>query len=97
MKLTEGQVDTALLRLSGWTREGPKLFKEFVFADFPGAFGFMTAVALVCEKRGHHPEWLNVYTSVKVWLTTHDAGGITQTDVDLAAEIEKQAKGPAVP
>ena len=58
--------------------------REFVFADFTQAFAFMTQVALVAEKRDHHPEWSNVYNTVSVTLTTHDAGGLTEKDIHLA-------------
>lgn len=70
----------------GWTREAGRdaMTREFVFHDFNAAFAFMTQVALAAEKRDHHPEWFNVYNKVRVTLTTHDAGGITQKDLDLA-------------
>lgn len=70
----------------GWTREAGRdaMTREFVFRDFNAAFAFMTQVALAAEKRDHHPEWFNVYNKVRVTLTTHDAGGITQKDLDLA-------------
>jgi 4a-hydroxytetrahydrobiopterin dehydratase len=65
--------------------------KTFVFADFNAAWGFMSRVALAAEKADHHPEWTNVYNRVEITLTTHDAGGLTQRDVDLAAFIEGAA------
>lgn len=70
--------------LSSWTIQNGKLHKEFVFGDFVEAFSFMTKVALHAEKMNHHPEWFNVYNKVKVDLMTHDAGGITANDVELA-------------
>ena len=71
---------------SGWQREEQRdaITREFVFADFNRAFAFMTQVALAAEKADHHPEWSNVYNKVRVTLTTHDAGGVTQKDLDLA-------------
>ena len=72
--------------LTGWTMvEGrDAITRRFVFRDFVEAFGFMTRVALVAERLDHHPEWSNVYKSVDVTLSTHDAGGLTRLDVSLA-------------
>ena len=69
-----------------WTREANRdaITREFVFADFNRAFAFMTQVALAAEKADHHPEWSNVYNKVRVTLSTHDAGAVTQKDLDLA-------------
>ena len=77
---------TALLELPGWVElEGREaLGRTFVFKNFNEAFGFMTRVALVAEKHDHHPEWRNVYKTVEVVLTTHDAGGVTPRDIELA-------------
>lgn len=71
---------------SGWQREEKRdaITREFVFADFNRAFAFMTQVALAAEKADHHPEWFNVYNKVRVTLSTHDAGGVTQKDLELA-------------
>jgi 4a-hydroxytetrahydrobiopterin dehydratase len=71
---------------ANWTREEKRdaITREFVFKDFNRAFAFMTQVALAAEKADHHPEWSNVYNKVRVTLTTHDAGGVTQKDLDLA-------------
>ena len=71
---------------SGWNREQNRdaITREFVFADFNRAFAFMTQVALAAEKADHHPEWSNVYNKVRVTLSTHDAGGVTEKDLDLA-------------
>ena len=63
--------------------------REFVFADFAQAFAFMTEVALIAEKSNHHPEWCNVYNRVDITLTTHDAGGLSRRDVDLARRADK--------
>ena len=73
---------------SPWTVEDGKLHKEFRFRDFSEAFGFMARCALVCESMDHHPEWCNVYKTVRVDLTTHDAGGITELDFTLAGRME---------
>lgn len=62
--------------------------RDFVFADFVQAFAFMTRVALEAEKRNHHPDWANVYNRVTIALTTHDAGGLTERDFDLARAID---------
>ena len=69
-----------------WTKEANRdaITREFVFPDFNRAFAFMTQVALAAEKADHHPEWFNVYNKVRMTLTTHDAGGVTQKDLDLA-------------
>jgi 4a-hydroxytetrahydrobiopterin dehydratase len=77
---------SALQGLTGWS-EAPgreAIAKTFTFKDFNEAFGFMSRVALVAEKRDHHPEWKNVYRTVEVVLATHDAGGVTALDIDLA-------------
>jgi 4a-hydroxytetrahydrobiopterin dehydratase len=76
----------AIAQLSGWSAVTGRdaIAKTYKFADFNAAFGFMARVALVAEKMDHHPEWSNVYNRVEVVLTTHDAGGVTQKDIDLA-------------
>ena len=81
----------ALLGLPGWTADSGKLHRTFRFADFSAAFGWMARVALAAEKRDHHPEWRNVYSTVDVDLVSHDAGGITARDVDLATEMDRLA------
>jgi 4a-hydroxytetrahydrobiopterin dehydratase len=83
----------ALAQLDGWAEiEGrDAIGKKFVFADFNAAFGFMTRVALTAEKLDHHPEWSNVYKTVDVILSTHDAGGLTELDVKLAEAMDKFA------
>ena len=84
---------SALARLKGWSEVGGRdaITKKFVFADFNEAFGFMTRAALVAEKMDHHPEWFNVYKTVEVTLSTHDAGGLTERDVKLAEAMDKLA------
>ncbi|MBI1179257.1 MAG: 4a-hydroxytetrahydrobiopterin dehydratase [Alphaproteobacteria bacterium] len=83
----------ALAGLAGWTEvEGrDAIAKTFRFEDFNAAFGFMARVALAAEKADHHPEWFNVYNRVEVTLSTHDAGGLTEKDVALAAFMDKAA------
>ena len=90
-KLADADVSTALAELPGWSLKNGKLHRDYVFADFPHAIGFMAIAAPTIEKRNHHPEWANVYNKVAVDLTTHDAGGITQKDVDLATLLESIA------
>jgi 4a-hydroxytetrahydrobiopterin dehydratase len=77
---------SALEGLSGWSDMSGReaIARTFIFKDFNEAFGFMSRVALVAEKRDHHPEWRNVYKTVEVVLSTHDAGGVTSLDVELA-------------
>ncbi len=72
----------------GWSVRNGKLYKKFVFKDFVECLGFMVKVALVAEKIQHHPEWLNVYNTVEIWLITHDLGGISTYDIKLAHAIE---------
>jgi 4a-hydroxytetrahydrobiopterin dehydratase len=76
----------ALAKLAGWSevKDRDAITKTFVFRDFNEAFGFMTRAALVAEKLDHHPEWFNVYKTVTVTLSTHDAGGLTERDIKLA-------------
>jgi 4a-hydroxytetrahydrobiopterin dehydratase len=87
----------ALRRLSGWSELDGRdaITRSFTFRDFNEAFGFMTRVALVAEKRDHHPEWRNVYRTVDVVLSTHDAGGVTLLDVELAEAMDAIAASMA--
>ena len=91
-KLTDDQILEALQSLPGWALSGGKLRRVYKFPDFTHAFGFMAAAATAVEKRNHHPEWSNVYGTVTIDLTTHDAGGITQFDVELAGALEDLAR-----
>lgn len=93
-KLDKPQRAAALKDLKGWSDDGKRdaIRKTFVFADFVEAFGFMTKAALVAERMDHHPEWSNVYKTVNVLLTTHDAGGLTMKDVELARAMDQAAK-----
>jgi 4a-hydroxytetrahydrobiopterin dehydratase len=86
------ELKKAVAALKGWTVAKGKLHKEYKFADFIHAFGFMATAALAIEKMGHHPEWFNVYNRVTVDLTTHDAQGITTKDIDLAKLLDETAK-----
>lgn len=80
----------ALKPLAGWTEANGRdaIEKTFQFTDFKQAFAFMTQVALKAEQMDHHPEWFNVYNKVSITLTSHDAGGITQRDIDLASYMD---------
>ena len=84
MRLSQENIDDELKNLSGWSVVNEKLHKEFLFDSFNQAFGFMTRAAMEIEKMNHHPEWFNVYNRITIELTTHDAGGITKNDIDLA-------------
>ena len=88
MKLSESSIEEKLKNLPGWSIKKDKLHKEFQFNDFNQAFGFMTRAAMEIEKMNHHPEWFNVYNRITVELTTHDAGGITKNDVNLARILD---------
>lgn len=87
-------VSEALKGLPAWSEhdgDRPAIERRLAFADFNAAFGFMTRVALYADKADHHPEWSNVYNRVEVLLTTHDAGGVTARDVDMARFIDEAA------
>lgn len=90
-KLDDADIEAELASTPGWSRSGNKLARTFEFADFVAAFGFMTRAALVAERMNHHPEWFNVYRTVKVELATHDAGGITRLDFELARAMSALA------
>ena len=90
-RLTDTEIQTALGELSGWSLQGNKLHRQFKFANFNQAFGFMTRLALVAETLNHHPEWSNVYNRVNIDLITHDAGGITELDVKFATNANSFA------
>jgi len=94
-KLTGEPRKSALARLKGWSEVSGRdaIAKKFVFKDFNQAFGFMARAALIAEKMDHHPEWSNVYKTVEVTLSTHDAGGLTELDVKLAEAMDKVAAG----
>lgn len=87
-KLTEHELDEKVKAMKGWELKNGKLEKSFRFSNFVEAFGFMTRIALEAEKINHHPEWSNVYNTVIIRLSTHDAGGITDFDIKLANIID---------
>lgn len=93
-KLTDDALADILQGLPGWVLRENKLHRVLTFADFVEAFGFMAQVALVAERMNHHPEWCNVYKTVAISLTTHDAGGLTHKDITLAQEINRLAGYP---
>ena len=84
IRLSSEKISEELKNLSGWSIKDEKLHRDFEFETFNQAFGFMTRAAMEIEKMNHHPEWFNVYNRLTVDLMTHDAGGITQNDVELA-------------
>jgi len=93
-KLTGNARQAALAKLSGWSEvEGrDAISRKFTFKDFSEAFGFMARAAMMAEKLDHHPEWFNVYNKVEVTLATHEAGGVTERDVQLAQEMNRYAE-----
>lgn len=93
-RLNEAERAALLTQFSEWTHEAERdaIVREFRFADFARAFGFMAAVAVVAEKQDHHPEWSNIYNRVHILLTTHDADGLSARDAKLAEAIEAIAK-----
>jgi 4a-hydroxytetrahydrobiopterin dehydratase len=91
-RLTPEEVESALSNLPEWSVADGKLHREYRFADFTHAFGFMAAAATAIEKIDHHPEWFNVYGSVTIDLWTHAAGGLTVRDVKLAQTLETIAQ-----
>jgi len=91
--LSDDEIALRIRELPGWAVVEGKLRREFTFADFVEAFRFMCGLALVAERMDHHPEWSNVYNRVVVALTTHDAGGLTALDFELAAAAGRLAAG----
>ena len=90
-ELTQEERDSWRRALPEWSlaREGKAIERKFEFSDFAEAFAFMTRIAIIAEKRDHHPEWFNVYNRVEITLTTHDAGGLSLRDVNMAKKIDK--------
>jgi 4a-hydroxytetrahydrobiopterin dehydratase len=93
-RYSQSAIDASLIKLnkdseSLWCIKEGKLYREFKFQNFIVAFGFMTKVAMLAEKADHHPEWFNVYSKVVINLTTHEVGGISKRDFDLAQGISK--------
>ena len=91
-KLTEEELTAATAGLPGWNVVDGKLHRDYQFPDFVHAFGFMATAAIAIEAMNHHPEWCNVYNRVAIDLTTHDSGGITAKDTELAGKLEALAK-----
>ncbi len=90
-RLSGEQAMERLATVPGWELDGDALTRTFTFANFARAFGFMAAAALMAEKMNHHPEWSNVYNRVTVRLSTHDVGGLSELDFDLAAKMSDLA------
>jgi 4a-hydroxytetrahydrobiopterin dehydratase len=88
LALTPAEIHALAETLPAWELEGNRLRRQFTFADFSEAFGFMARVALVAETLGHHPEWSNVWNRVTIGLTTHDLGGLSTLDVEFARRVE---------
>jgi 4a-hydroxytetrahydrobiopterin dehydratase len=87
--LTAAEIQALARTLPAWELEAGRLQRQFSFADFSEAFGFMTRVALVAETLGHHPEWSNVWNRVTIGLTTHDLGGLSNLDVEFAQRVDR--------
>ena len=92
-KLESEEVNRRMTGLSGWELREGKLHREFRFADFAEAFVFMSSMARVAERMNHHPEWCNVYSRVVIDLTTHDVGGLSEKDFEMAAAADRLSGG----
>lgn len=90
-KLEPGEIEQALAGLEGWSLRDGKLHRTYRFRDFVEAVGFMTSAAMIVQQLDHHPEWSNVYNKVSIDLVTHDAGGVTARDVELACRLHELA------
>ena len=88
-KLQHTEIEAGLAGLPGWSLVDGKLHREYEFADFVHAFGFMASAAIVADKMNHHPEWTNIYNKVDITLSTHDAGGVTELDIALAEAMDR--------
>tara|TARA_Y100001968_G_C19423312_1_gene752987 strand:- start:601 stop:891 length:291 start_codon:yes stop_codon:yes gene_type:complete len=91
--IKEAEIQEVKEKLPEWTFSGTSIKREFQFINFLEAFAFITKVAIIAEGINHHPNWSNVYSTVKIELTTHDLGGISNLDIDLATSIEKSFSG----
>ena len=92
-KLNQQEIQTRMSNIhSSWNLKGKFIHREFLFKDFIEAFSFMTSVAFIAEKSDHHPNWKNVYNTVKISLNSHDADGLTEKDFDLAIKIDEILK-----
>ncbi|MEO9893801.1 4a-hydroxytetrahydrobiopterin dehydratase [Aurantibacter sp.] len=89
VKLTVIEIQQQLTNIQGWKYSKESIEKTFEFKNFKEAFAMMTRIAFECEAQGHHPDWNNVYKTVHIKLNTHDVGGVTEKDFDLAKAIEK--------
>ena len=87
--LSDDEIDTQLAEAPGWERRENALHREFEFADFTAAFGFMASVACVAERLFHHPEWSNVWNKVSINISNHSAGGITEIDFEFVKRVNK--------
>ena len=87
-KLSQTELDKELSTLEGWTQKENSIIKTFLFKDFIEAFGFLSKVAIISEKLFHHPDWSGVYNKVVIQLSTHEAGGITNNDIEFAKAVE---------
>ncbi len=95
--LGNDDLDAAVAELDGWRVDGDALVKELEFAGFSQAFAFLTRVAMLAEKRGHHPDFECSYRRVRLSLTSHDAGGVTRRDVELATALSELLSAPPTP
>lgn len=95
LSMEERTAALQVLQMSGWALDADRdaIRKTFKFKDFITAWAWMSAIAIIAEKMNHHPEWSNVYSKVEVTLTTHDADGLTQLDLDLARKMDAVARG----
>jgi len=89
--MNHGEVEAAIAGLDGWELVDGKLYREFGFDNFVEAIGFMMRAAVWAEMLNHHPDWSNLYDTVRIWLETHDVGGISQLDVQLANKMNELA------
>lgn len=93
-EISQAQLDVALRTLEGWTYDAARkaLFRKIELENFSQTFALMVRIALEAEKADHHPEWSNVYNRLEIWLTTHDAGGVSERDLALAALIDAMVR-----
>ncbi len=87
--LSRAEIELKLGGKSAWELKDNKLYRRLVFEDFIHAFGFISQIAIIAEKMDHHPEWANVYRTLDIYLTTHEAGGVSEKDFILLEQIEK--------
>ena len=92
--LSAPDLEAALDALPMWKHEGDRLHRRFEFKDFTEAWGFMSRVSLIAEKLFHHPEWSNVYNTVEIAVTNHDAGGLTALDIDFCTRVDGLLTSP---